>query len=110
MKYLNRSIFLLVLVTFSNITLSNSTGNKNHFKNMKKITLKCDVVYVGGTRSIHYHYDLPIKLRSTFENDLLKIDNPSKGKVYRVNQCVEINNKFNDGIANSLEKELESQG
>ncbi|WP_076420183.1 hypothetical protein [Colwellia sp. UCD-KL20] len=108
MKSFNKLIVLFFFVTISNIALSNTSDNKNHFKNLKKVSLKCDILYMGGVRDIHYHYGLPIKLRGTFEADLLNI--PSKNKIYRVNQCVEIDKKFNDEIANKLDEESKTQG
>lgn len=110
MKNVNQLITICVLLIVTKTLTASPYDNKNHFKNLKKVSLKCDVLYVGGERGIHFHYDLPVNLRDTFEIDLKNIKNPSKNKIYRVNECVDINKKFTDDIANSLDKESQLNG
>jgi hypothetical protein len=73
------------------------------------------VEFIGGNNTILYHYDLPKNDRAYFANWLLenytKIPGVSETKkIYKVNECVEIENKFKDKIARNLEENLKNEG
>jgi len=99
-------ISLLVLFTFSNVLFANSTGEKYKHKERKTISLKCDVLYIGGKVGIHYHHGVSVKDKSSFKSKLLRMKLPSKKKIYKVNECVGIDEKFKNTSANNLEKDL----
>jgi len=113
-----RDLGLLLFVcafSYSNMALANSTGKTTHFKDLKKVSLKCYVEFIGGKNAILYHYDLPKNDRTSFENWLLESYTDVPGinkskKIYKVNECVEIKNKFKDRIAISLEEKLKEAG
>lgn len=106
MTTFNKIIVLSTVLAFSNIAYGNSTGDKYLFKKLKKISLKCDLVYVGGKKGILYHHDLPVKSKSSFESELIQMNSTSQNKIYKVNECVEISKKFKDATANDLEKKI----
>lgn len=108
MKLITLLTLLIPFMVFVTSVSATDPKSKLHFKNMKKISLKCDVVFVGGRRTVLYHYDLPVKQRSTFESQLIKMRASSKNKIYRINECVDINKKFDDPIANRLHTKIQA--
>lgn len=112
MKLFRNLGLLLCMFTFSYSALANNTGQVKHFKNLKKVSLKCYVQLIGGKSTILYHYDLPEKLRQSFTRNLPQsnyFSNKQK-KIYKVNECVELDEKFSEEIANSLHTKLKEQG
>ncbi|WP_441004302.1 TapY2 family type IVa secretion system protein [Pseudocolwellia agarivorans] len=105
---------LLVLLSIYSLFHSSSILAKKpeQFKEVKKVNLKCYVELIGGQTTILYHYHLPESDKKLFSDWLLQKYKDSQGNsevrsVYRVNECVEIKDKFKDSTANSLEKELD---
>lgn len=106
-------LFLLLTVAISNNAFANESVEVKHFKDLKKVSLKCYIELVGGKTMIIQHYDLPIRDRSTFESELLK-NGISQGRktlnIYKVRECAESDEKFKDLIAERLYEEFKLNG
>jgi hypothetical protein len=75
----------------------------------KTVNLKCHVEFFGGENTILYYNRLSIDKKEFFAERLpLKYSQGKNNKqsIYKVNECVEKENKFKDKIANTLEEKL----
>lgn len=115
MKLFGHLGLLICMFTFSHLALGNNMGQVKHFKNLKKVSLKCYVQLIGGKSTILYHYDLPERDKASFPAWLLQnyINLPGinqSHKIYKVNECVELDKKFSEEIANNLHEKLSKEG
>ncbi|WP_426360008.1 hypothetical protein ACPUVO_07310 [Pseudocolwellia sp. HL-MZ19] len=106
---MDKFFLLIVVLTFSNVAYSNSSTKNQNSEEMERVSLKCDVIYVGGNRSIYYHHYLPKAQNNSFESDLMLRNKDSANKIYKINECVETDNKFTDPSANELEETFKSE-
>lgn len=111
-SFYNFALFISVFFcSYSTFSLADSTGQTKHFKDLKKVSLKCYVEFIGGESSVLYHYDLPETERASFESWLLRSYTNMPGisenkKIYKIHECIEIKNKFKEKIARDLEEKL----
>ncbi|MDO7086589.1 TapY2 family type IVa secretion system protein [Pseudocolwellia sp. AS88] len=111
MKLVSNLVLLLSIYSIFHSSLILAKKSER-FEDVKKVNLKCHVELIGGKTTILYHYHLPESDKDLFANWLLQKYKDSQGNnevepVYKVNECVEIKDKFKDTIANTLEAELE---
>ena len=91
--------FIILATTISTSAMANKSVVVKHFKDLKKVSLKCHVQLNDGKSDVITHYNLPIKDRSLFESQLLNknISPNNKDKIiYKVTECVELGETFSD--------------
>ena len=95
-----KSIFFMILTAaISTSAAANKSVVVKHFKDLKKVSLKCHVQLNNGKSDVITHYNLPIKDKSLFESQLLNknISPNNKAKIiYKVTECVELGETFSD--------------
>lgn len=105
-----KNIVFIILATFTaTYAAANKSVEVKHFKDLEKISLKCYVELMGGTKTVVKHFNLPKRDRDSFESKLLSRE-VSQGrktrKVYKVIECAELGKKFKDSIAQNLYKKI----
>ncbi len=110
---INNIIFIIVSLFISNIAFANQTVQVKHFKDLKKISLKCYVELIGGRKIVIQHHNLPEKSRNKFEERLITkgiSGGKNSRKIYKVIECTKLNHKFKDSIAENLYEEMNENG
>jgi len=102
-----RAFCLMFFAITSTMSIADESVDVKHFKDLKKVSLKCHVELLGGQTSIIRHYNLPVRDREFFEKKLLQKGITSGGKtqsIFKVKQCVQIDKKFKDPLINAMDE------
>ena len=109
---LKNIVFFSVLLTVTTI------ANAENKLDRPTVDMKCYVEMLGGSYTIYRNFDVPRQKKKHFKRTLLNEHKASqkakkaqqKRMMYKVKECKEMHQDFNNKAAKALEKEQQDMG